>query len=562
MNEEIFKDFFKISNSKKKLKKHYWQNLKNFNQDYKYINNLHEKILKKLSETLNIVHNEKKKEIYWRILLDPWLYHYLTVNLFIWRLIEINKENIKKIRKTKKELYFKNQIFNYNYYESDDFSSGKFHWYTLKKILNFKYLNLKIKKKLKYFYYKKKIFYKKENFFRKLFFKILKFFLKNNFIYFIDSGFHLSDKIKLSILLKKKIMFFQYFDNLNYLNITIKQKNKRDQLSKIFSFDTKNLFERYILNNLKYDLLSDYIEHYFQHQNIVKKYNFKSKFIITTNLLGKEAHLIKKFFLAEQVNSGSKIIFVPHGGAIPMYKDQYFDFNTMVSRYWISENKIKFRPNQIYLPYLNLKKTKKIKYDLINNSKLTLCMDEDNKFLYHFRSTHHFSDQDFYYQKIKELSLKLNNKIRDRLNFKLYTVEKNWNTKRKFVNYFGKSSISNKNYFEETFHESRLIINTNLETTLYQSLKSGIPTIVFNLPNKYLRDVNFQKLIKKMIKNKILFNNVDQMAKHINNIWDEPLKWWDSKEILKLRKYLDQNLSFKGKKNDLYYWKKFLSSID
>jgi len=64
-----------------------------------------------------------------------------------------------------------------------------------------------------------------------------------------------------------------------------------------------------------------------------------------------------------------------------------------------------------------------------------------------------------------------------------------------------------------------------------------------------------------MIKNKILFNNVDQMAKHINNIWDEPLKWWNSKEILKFRKYLDQNLSFKGKKNDLYYWKKFLSSI-
>ena len=108
-------------------------------------------------------------------------------------------------------------------------------------------------------------------------------------------------------------MFFQYFDNLNYLNITIKQKNKRDQLSKIFSFDTKNLFERYILNNLKYDLLSDYIEHYFQHQNIVKKYNFKSKFIITTNLLGKEAHLIKKFF-SRTSKFRIKIIFVPHGG--------------------------------------------------------------------------------------------------------------------------------------------------------------------------------------------------------------------------------------------------------
>ena len=65
---------------------------------------------------------------------------------------------------------------------------------------------------------------------------------------------------------------------------------------------------------------------------------------------------------------------------------------------------------------------------------------------------------------------------------------------------------------------------------------SGVPTILIldsNISN--LLNPKFKKIIKSLIKSKILFINSTEAATHINKISENPIKWYDSKNVKKVR---------------------------
>jgi putative transferase (TIGR04331 family) len=56
-----------------------WDDPDRFRQAYNYLNEVHERLLSCLTETMNGIHRTRHSERYWRILLGPWLMHYLQV---------------------------------------------------------------------------------------------------------------------------------------------------------------------------------------------------------------------------------------------------------------------------------------------------------------------------------------------------------------------------------------------------------------------------------------------------------------------------------------------------
>ena len=61
-------------------------------------------------------------------------------------------------------------------------------------------------------------------------------------------------------------------------------------------------------------------------------------------------------------------------------------------------------------------------------------------------------------------------------------------------------------------------------------MKKGVPTIVL-FDRKILNvDSKLLKLKDLFIKNKIIFTNPHEASKHINNIWINPLGWWNIKK--------------------------------
>ena len=49
-----------------------------------------------------------------------------------------------------------------------------------------------------------------------------------------------------------------------------------------------------------------------------------------------------------------------------------------------------------------------------------------------------------------------------------------------------------------------------------------------------------RRLFEKFIEQKIIINNIEDLKLHLQNIWENPLKWWNSDQI----KVLRMNLAF------------------
>ena len=93
--------------------------------------------------------------------------------------------------------------------------------------------------------------------------------------------------------------------------------------------------------------------------------------------------------------------------------------------------------------------------------------------------------------------------------------------------------LSTKKKFSQEIKLSKLIINTTPQTTFIESMKSGVPTIL--VTKGYTVDVStpIKRVLKDLKDNKIFFNNFDEALNHINQIYDDPLSWWNSKQIQK-----------------------------
>ena len=77
---------------------YHWKNKKKLNKDYKYLNNLSEKLIHYFVKKLNTIHKEKKSRKYWRIILSSWLYVYISSMYDRWESINCllkNKNNFQ-----------------------------------------------------------------------------------------------------------------------------------------------------------------------------------------------------------------------------------------------------------------------------------------------------------------------------------------------------------------------------------------------------------------------------------------------------------------------------------
>ena len=104
---------------------------------------------------------------------------------------------------------------------------------------------------------------------------------------------------------------------------------------------------------------------------------------------------------------------------------------------------------------------------------------------------------------------------------------------------------------------SRVYITTYPETTLAEGYNSGIPTILYYCSNIFERHPEFDFLIELMKKNKLVFENANLLSKHLEDIWDEPLLWWDNDEVKKIRNLvndycLSQNHNWLKKWNNFF----------
>ena len=220
--------------------------------------------------------------------------------------------------------------------------------------------------------------------------------------------------------------------------------------------------------------------------------------------------------------------------------DKYFTLG------WKSKNKIFFAGGSLF-PWIKLEnyqqsKNKKILFIPSISIKRTLfnssIYGEDS-----FNNESYFNINKLFFSNIDK-------KICKEMLYKKYPNLVNFNTSHyeKKIHELVKSKNiqiinNNKRLIDKDFNNSKLIVVNYLKTSLIQSLKSNVPTIIFYNNNSYDLERNSKFFFSELVDASIIHKNPLSAAKFINKIGNDPYEWWNSKKTKKAReKFILKNL--------------------
>ena len=549
-----------LKNTKKNLiiseSPYHWASEDKVKKDYKYLKKFYYQTISNISSLLNDYHNVDKPERYWHIILGPFLVNFIPLIWDRWETIR-NLSNIKF-----KTIIFKSRNGPSVFEDVQDFimSINDNYWnhsvyVEIIKLLKKQNCIFEEKEFDKYkrnpsFWnpYLKKIDKKNNNFLKSNLSNLIDPFFKNNKYLFYDVAFNKINFIKLNLTLGQIPTINSKFDRKIFKNNTI----NRDKLK--IGTESNDQFENYCNYAIIKNLPKTYLENYKNIKNFTDKIDLNPEKIITSY-----AHInndIFKIWTSEQVLKGKKFIITDHGG----YIDESSHFNSMekYSDVFFKWNKTEIPSTKQVPPNLFLNKRK-----ILNSFQLgkKLLFLTHNCNLYPFRigpspiSALMVDVQNSWISFLKKIQKdkKFNLKIRTQ------PVD-SWNFKGLVLSNFNKNILSKEKKLSSEIKNSKIIINTTPQTALIECMKSGVPTIL--ITNGYTVDVphSINQILEKLKNNKIFFDCFDEAFDHINEIYNDPLLWWNSAKIQKIREEFAFCCSLETK-NNLNFWSESLKEV-
>jgi putative transferase (TIGR04331 family) len=534
---------------------YHWSKISKKTVDYEYLKKLTEQLAVELSISLNFNLKQTRTDRYYKTILLPWLYCYLNVMFDRWETVQTFNLNPNEYDLLVND-YAKlapNDYDNFIELSQDHLWNEK----TFENLFDF-FLTEKKMPPVNKIKRDNEVLNTSSNPWKKtkkkivvnLFYLVNKYiskFFRNNKYLFMENKINLKSYIILNFSL---FNFPCYVDKIfDHNKILDSSKLSRNNFRELPYKELQNSFEKYIYMNILKDMPNSYLEHSDIFNKLQKKIILNPKIVISGT-----AHFhneLFKYWVANRNTEDLKttIIYSDHGGCIPNYFDYRFYYG--VSDIYFVWSKT-FDTHQIQTPPTKMFNNK------INNlgSNLLIIGNENSLYTIHIAN---FLNDDCInsFNLISKMYDNLSFKIKSDFIFRPY-ANYGWNIADLAIEKFGSSKVSRDQILRNSIAKSKIIVCTYAETTLMESLLSGIPTLLLLLDTWKFHD-NFQFLINKMIDKKILFTNADDAAFHINEIWDQPLEWWNSTEILKIREEME--LNFCNAKNGISEFVKVLSKI-
>lgn len=527
---------------------------------HKYLNGLFYKILENLTIHMNNIHQVKKSQRYWHIILGSWLIHQISILWDRWECIDKAFQDVS-LNETKCLKYNLSEViasdivdlqFNYGF-------GHRWNHILCSEIIKFKYsskikINF-IEDKSKNFSEKKYIINlykgqlnsgKKINKFS-IFDYLLKKIFKNPKIILFNTYFDRKNKILIPLALRTLPRIYSEFEQ----NIEMPSPEKREKIK--LTFKDTNKFEEFVKETLFKLMPVSYLEGYKTILTEVEKINYSPKVILTST--GIFSNDLFQIWTANQVSEGAKLLICEHGGC--WEKDEYFKSLTEMSDFHLSWTK-NDNKKTIQVPMqLNLKKKKILKSISAKNILMLL----NSELLYNLRLRH----QPMCGQILEDYNLwksfinNLDNKIRNNLIIRPHPSHDSWNLIKKCNEDFGENYISKKSFLKDDTNRAKIIVDTHIQSPFFENMKTGIPMITLFNRSILNMDNKISNIFDIFLDNKIIVQNPIEASKHIKNIWENPLEWWNNKKTVYARDLFTEFCSMETK-NNLIYWKNILQN--
>lgn len=522
---------------------YHWDNRIKFNDDYKKLKKLHNKIIDDLVKLLNNFHTTNKPRRYWQLLLDPWLVDYLAILFDRWEIIK----TAAKLNKNFEVEFYQftsdtclNNFYSYpgmqGFLQQNDINQYLFQKIILKYFSN----NFHITQSHKTYDIKFEdttIFSKQEANFKN--------YIKNLYRFFVSSIFKKQiDRQKIFIIDSFLNFYNSILFNLRIKQIPIDNMIKDESFSSNYEIDVRNnLINKKIFNNNFYEFIfkeiilnlnTMFIEDY---QKNIKKINDKSnhKIIIFSEQL--LYNNFKSLWLANQIQKKTKLFYVEHGGSFPK-KEYKFNYHREISDKCLTWYKA-IDKQDIQIPVQKKIYSSPSTQNYMSNSNCSLLAFGGRKFTYSAQYLPQgFTQSQVVYNDVINFFNTIDKDIKKK--FKIKTHHNlGFNEEKKFIKDLGNEIISKSSYID-FIRKSKVIICTYPETTFTESLASGIPTILFFKKELFELNPQTSELVSLMHKAKIIFYSAEEAADHLNEVWYDLEKWWNKKETIYARKVFFQ----------------------
>lgn len=518
--------------------KHYWDDYNTFIKDNEYLEDLYQRLLENLSTSLNKFHKCNKSNIYWEIILGPWLICFCTNIYDRWNIInelsfdesfstEINESlekflitnNLEEYRKIILSETYNHYIFSKILIFLESEKKLKIKFFKTKEIFNDDILP-RIKKKNNGISYIKKVA-------RNLFIKLFQIFSRKQKISILRNYLNSFQNLKLSLML------FQfptlYPTDIDYQSF--EENKKRNDFKLIF--DSKNLFEHFLVAELNYQLPKVFIEKFEDIQKTVAKSNLpqKPKIIFVTNFYNNS---FISFYCAEKKEKGAKLILCQHGGCYGQYDKHWAEnFEIKISNKFLTFGWTSSKFKEKTYPFGMIKNFKNsINKNFNNNDRLLFIVRSRIKFINKLDSSARSNQNYDYLNNCFSFLGSLNENLKNKILVRLRDIDLGWSEHPRFLRKFPnlKYDFGTNDIFR-LMKSSKIVVSTSLSTSYLESLSMNIPTVVIS--NYDLEPIRKEakEYLDLLIKSKILHFSAESATKHIEKVWSNVDAWWLSKEV-------------------------------
>jgi len=507
---------------------YHWRDRTKHRHDYDYLEQYYERVLAALAVSLNKYHNVDRPLKYWRLILGPWLIEYVSVVWDRWENLRIafdkwdfdttlviDYDISNFIAKDYRDVMacFNNHLWNHllfseilkSYYRDririktvslDDISLHKNHNATPVKSLKWR------------------IAYLIDDILRRV--------QINRKIVIVGGYFHPKALMKIAIKLGQLPRLHHEFDKEIAMPNPSRIKKQLD-----FKFSSNDSFERFVEQHIINHIPVAYMEGYSEIKKEVYKSLPNCDIIFTAN--SHYSNELFKVWCAEMIELNKILIVSAHGGALRslmagFFHEEKISYKKVVWQVPIFTNHVKLSPNKI----INFNLNEEI------GRNITIVGLELDAYPRRCASGPGASLMlDDYYQKISFVNM-LNDEVKLALQIRP-TTNRGWNTKQRYIDDLGMDKISPYKTYKEAISHSRLLVCTYPQTTFFEAMYSGVPTILLYTDEYWELGAEFDDLLQTLKNAKIIFSDAETAAQHVNLIWDDIESWWNNAITIQAR---------------------------
>jgi putative transferase (TIGR04331 family) len=510
-----------------------------FEQVYQYTNEIYERNIPKLSEALNIYHNENLPTFYWKILIGPWFRHFISIfydrylNLSI--MFNPNEEVEIKNYSMNQDVIPNNMLDFYNLIKSDEYN------YQIYKAIFLKIFKIDNNNENKDLDQSNMINIKQKYKKRGNFFEILsRFFYKDKNVMIKNSYFSKKDLVRLFFISKFRI----FPGSLNFNRNSFDENVDPNRKTFFLKSNNKNIFENILSECIKDYIPKIFIENYKNLKSKADIYKNRPKVILSAN-----SWYFDEFFChiagLSKLENG-KLLSNQHGGNYGIEKyvgdheikiaDRYYSWGWELLLY----NNIKPLPSTKLYFYHKFKANKLEKILFVSTSYPRFVIDHVYNISYNF--SNYLEDQKVFIGQLNQTTL-------DKIRFRIHREDNGWNIKEQLLDVNNNLTFESWEIpFSKSLMASSLYICDHLSTTFIEALNLNIPTILFWRDAYYNINNEFSHYIEDLKKVGILYDNPIKAANFIEKIIQNPGDWWMDNRIQNVVNTFKKKFAYNNKK--------------